>query len=185
MMLSEFVERTGFEPMPEEYEEIEQAYYAFNGDKDAFCKAFVENGDGLAIYKHRAKIIEKLEGRILELDKMSRQEGEKYEARISGLEAQLKEQQEGAEQTTTEPIGNGCSYIIYISTSHDKVSVLHHPMLDLAALHPGWHWHVSTVQVMKDCRIPELYHGGRYWATLVEHNNGSWSKAPTYEIHCV
>lgn len=41
MMLSEFVERTGFEPMPAEYAKIEEAYCSFNGDKDAFCKAFV------------------------------------------------------------------------------------------------------------------------------------------------
>lgn len=35
MMLSEFVERTGFEPMPAEYAKIEEAYCSFNGDKDA------------------------------------------------------------------------------------------------------------------------------------------------------
>ena len=35
MMLSEFVERTGFEPLPFEYEKIEEAYYNFDGDKDA------------------------------------------------------------------------------------------------------------------------------------------------------
>ena len=38
MMMSEFTERTGFEPMAEEYVEIEQQYYNFDGNKDAFCK---------------------------------------------------------------------------------------------------------------------------------------------------
>lgn len=38
MMMNEFVERTGFEPTMEEYREIEEAYYNFDGDKNAFCK---------------------------------------------------------------------------------------------------------------------------------------------------
>lgn len=37
MMMSEFTERTGFEPTAEEYDEIEEAYYKFDGNKDAFC----------------------------------------------------------------------------------------------------------------------------------------------------
>ena len=35
MMMSEFIERTGFEPSAEEYENIEEQYYNFDGDKDA------------------------------------------------------------------------------------------------------------------------------------------------------
>ncbi len=183
MMMSEFIERTGFQPMAFEYEKIEEAYYNFDGDKDAFCKAFVEGGGEKKIYQARAAEIERLNGKILEMDKDTRRTGEEYAKRLADLQAKLDQEQKESEALVT--MGNGCSYIIYISTSHDKVSALHHPMLDLAALHPGWHWNVSTVQVMKDCRIPELYHGGRYWATLVEHNNGDWNKAPTYEIHCI
>ena len=162
MMLSEFVERTGFEPLPFEYEKIEEAYYNFDGDKDAFCKAFVEGDGERKIYQARAAEIDRLNGKILEMDKAAKKDGE--------------------EAVT---MGNGCSYIVYISTNSDKAYALHRPMMDMAATHPGWHWHVSTVQVLKDCRIPALYHGGRYWATLVEHNNGDWSKSPTYEIHCI
>lgn len=40
MMMSEFIERTGFEPTASEYAKIEEAYYDFNGNKDEFCKAF-------------------------------------------------------------------------------------------------------------------------------------------------
>lgn len=54
MMMSEFVERTGFQPTTDEYEQIEDAYYNFDGDKDAFCKAFVKQGGELKIYKARA-----------------------------------------------------------------------------------------------------------------------------------
>ena len=42
MMISEFIDRTGFTPTYEEYQEIEEAYYNFDGNKDAFCKAFVD-----------------------------------------------------------------------------------------------------------------------------------------------
>ena len=45
MMMSEFIDRTGFEPTAKEYAKIEKAYYDFDGDKDAFCKAFVKDGD--------------------------------------------------------------------------------------------------------------------------------------------
>lgn len=40
MLVSEFIDRTGYQPTAEEYAEIEQAYYVFDGDKDAFCKAW-------------------------------------------------------------------------------------------------------------------------------------------------
>ena len=40
MLVSEFIDRTGYQPTAEEYAEIERAYYDFWGDKDAFCKAW-------------------------------------------------------------------------------------------------------------------------------------------------
>lgn len=38
MMMSEFIERTGYEPSYEEYHFIEDSYYEFDGNKDEFCK---------------------------------------------------------------------------------------------------------------------------------------------------
>lgn len=38
MMMSEFIERTGYEPTYEEYHYIEESYYEFPGNKDEFCK---------------------------------------------------------------------------------------------------------------------------------------------------
>lgn len=38
MMMSEFIERTGYQPSAEEYSFIEDSYYEFNGNKDEFCK---------------------------------------------------------------------------------------------------------------------------------------------------
>lgn len=40
MLVSEFIDRVGYQPTAEEYAEIEQAYYVFDGDKDAFCRAW-------------------------------------------------------------------------------------------------------------------------------------------------
>lgn len=40
MMMSEFVERTKYEPSCREYKEIEEAYYEFDGNKDDFCNYF-------------------------------------------------------------------------------------------------------------------------------------------------
>lgn len=38
MMIEEFTARTGYKPTFEEYRAIEQQYYEFDGDKDAFCQ---------------------------------------------------------------------------------------------------------------------------------------------------
>ena len=48
MNMKEFTERTGFYPTYEHYKFIEKSYMNFDGDKDAFCKAFRENTDGIA-----------------------------------------------------------------------------------------------------------------------------------------
>ena len=47
MMMSEFIERTGYEPDLEEYHYIEESYYEFPGNKDEFCKQWLkDNKDG-------------------------------------------------------------------------------------------------------------------------------------------
>ena len=40
MLVSEFIDRTGYQPTAEEYAEIERAYNIFDGDKDKFCRAW-------------------------------------------------------------------------------------------------------------------------------------------------
>ena len=69
MMISEFIERTGFEPTAEEYAKTEDAYYNFEGDKDAFCKAFVESHGASKICKARAEEIARLRSLMLETEK--------------------------------------------------------------------------------------------------------------------
>ena len=48
MTIKEFTERTGFYPTYEHYKFIEKAYMGFDGDKNAFCKAYRTNENGLA-----------------------------------------------------------------------------------------------------------------------------------------
>ena len=48
MTIKEFTERTGFYPTYEHYKFIEKSYMDFDGDKDAFCKAYKANENGLA-----------------------------------------------------------------------------------------------------------------------------------------
>lgn len=89
MMLSEFVERTGFEPTPAEYAKIEEAYCSFDGDKDAFCMAFVHGEGEKKIYQARAAEIDRLRGKILELDKTVQRSCAEYEKKLAVLQAQL------------------------------------------------------------------------------------------------
>ncbi len=89
MMMSEFIERTGFEPSAEEYEKIEEQYYNFDGDKDAFCANWLTQGGILRCCKERALKIEQLNSKILEIEHMSRMEDKKLQQRIADLEAQL------------------------------------------------------------------------------------------------
>lgn len=48
MLREEFEQRTGFYPTSDLFTVIEEFYIDFNGDKDAFCKAYKSNTDGLA-----------------------------------------------------------------------------------------------------------------------------------------
>lgn len=89
MMMSEFIERTGFEPTADEYEQIECAYYDFDGDKDAFCKAFVKNGGELKVYKARAEEIARLRSQMIEVEKQYKKDVADRDRRIANLETEL------------------------------------------------------------------------------------------------
>lgn len=89
MMISEFIERTGFEPTADEYAKIEDAYYNFDGDKNAFCKAFV-NGNGVSrICRARAEEISRLRSVILETEKQFKKEMADRDRCIEKLTADL------------------------------------------------------------------------------------------------
>ena len=101
MMMNEFVERTGFQPTTEEYTKIEEAYYDFDGDKDAFCKAFVEQGGEKKVYQARATEIARLKSQVVELKKMFKADSKKQEKQIADLQAQLDRELEWKPSTGT------------------------------------------------------------------------------------
>lgn len=89
MMMSEFIERTGFEPTASEYAKIEEAYYDFVGDKDAFCKAFVDNGGEKKICAVRADEIASLRSQMMEAEKRFKKDVADRDRRIEELTAEL------------------------------------------------------------------------------------------------
>ncbi len=89
MMMSEFIDRTGFEPTAKEYAKIEEAYYDFDGDKDAFCKAFVKDGGARKLCKARAAEIDRLNSLLLESERQYKKDMADREKRIDELTAEL------------------------------------------------------------------------------------------------
>ena len=80
------------------------------------------------------------------------------------------------------------SWIVYITKTHEEASDLHKFALtqrEIMTAADGWHYTVSTVEIKQDCRVPEFFHDHGYFATIIEHNNGDWDKAPKYELYIV
>ncbi|MBR2572362.1 MAG: hypothetical protein IKE30_09620 [Clostridia bacterium] len=94
MMMSEFTERTGFEPTAEEYAEIEEQYYKFDGDKDAFCRHWKKNVGVEGICEARAAKIAQLRSTALETEKHLMAEIAQRDQQIARLEAELDREQE-------------------------------------------------------------------------------------------
>ena len=67
MMIQEFEKLTGIEVTTEEYAEIEQMYYEFDGDKQAFCKKFVKDNGMVTVLRKMLKV-EKEDHRGAELE---------------------------------------------------------------------------------------------------------------------
>jgi hypothetical protein len=86
MMMSEFIERTKFEPTAAEYADIESEYMGCDIDKDAFCKRWVKNGGVQRLCRIRARRIEELEAETESLKVLL----SKYEANARELENQIR-----------------------------------------------------------------------------------------------
>ena len=89
MMKSEFIERTGFEPTAEEYAQIEEAYYEFSGDKNAFCKDFLKKRGVERLIRGRASKIEELKKELEDMEKKLEAEKKASEKEIDSLKKQL------------------------------------------------------------------------------------------------
>lgn len=89
MLREEFEKRTGFYPTYDLYDVIEEFYMDFDGDKDAFCKAYKTNKDYLAEkIQHEADV---LSSRAAE---ESRKAVKALEEKVKSLEEALEHEQE-------------------------------------------------------------------------------------------
>ena len=89
MMIEEFEKRTGFYPTLVQYEAIERAYMDFDGDKDAFCKAYKKNADGMAECIQREVNMAILKAQRDQAAELTRRDTE-----IERLKKELKREQE-------------------------------------------------------------------------------------------
>jgi len=84
-------------------------------------------------------------------------------------------------------VNEGSSWIVYITRTLEEAHNLHVFALTQKDLLTGasceWYYTVSTVEVINDCRVPAFFHNRGYYATIIEHNNGSWDAAPKYELY--
>lgn len=94
MEKTEFIKRTGFNPMEEEYREIEQLYYDFDGDKDAFCKHFVTSGGIQTLLNRRADTILGLREELRKAAESRMKHEKNLEAEIERLKEKLDEELE-------------------------------------------------------------------------------------------
>ena len=119
MTIKEFTERTGFYPTYEHYKFIEKSYMNFDGDKDAFCKAFRENTDGIA-----EKITREVERFIEEQTELGMHEHDAMEERIArqagiinDLQAQLDAE---LEWTPCKDAGTRMTQRDYVKLREDR-----------------------------------------------------------------
>lgn len=94
MMMQEFIDRTGFEPTPDEYSEIEEAYYRFNGNKDAFCSHWLKTVGLEGIANARAAKIEQMRSTAVETEKELMKTIAERDTEIERLKKQLEREQE-------------------------------------------------------------------------------------------
>lgn len=96
MNIKEFSDRTGFYPSFELYTVIEAHYMEQSGDKDAFCKAYKENADGLAekIQQEAAMLALNNQSRMIAAANELRAENETLKEQAERLIAQLEREQE-------------------------------------------------------------------------------------------
>lgn len=89
MMREEFEQRTGFLPTLSLYSIIEKYYMNFDGDKDAFCKAYKKNADWIATMIQHEADMQEVNAQIA-----AEKAAKEYEARIAELEKALEREQE-------------------------------------------------------------------------------------------
>ena len=87
MMIQEFEKLTGLEVNAAEYKVIEEMYYEFDGDKQAFCKKFMKDNGIVKVLRTIAADLEGQKAEALSDLKTARE-------KVTKLEAQLEREQE-------------------------------------------------------------------------------------------
>lgn len=85
MNIKEFTERTGFYPTYEHYKFIEKSYMDFDGNKDAFCKAYKANENGLA-----EKITREVERFVEDQTELGMHEHDAMEERLNAQQKEIE-----------------------------------------------------------------------------------------------
>lgn len=96
MMMSEFIERVGFEPTAAECQEIEREYMGCDVDKDQFCKEWKKNGGIQRLMRLRARRIEELEAELMKKDRQYDEMDTRYCRRINQLREDMNDKLEEA-----------------------------------------------------------------------------------------
>ena len=91
MMISEFIDRTKFEPTAEEYQQIEEQYYNFDGNKDQFCRSWVRHGGIQRLSRERVRKIEALQKQLEKMQKTYNEDMKFYEDRDAKLCKELND----------------------------------------------------------------------------------------------
>lgn len=119
MNIKEFTERTGFYPTYEHYKFIEKSYMDFDGDKNAFCKAYKANENGLA-----EKITREVERFVEKQTELGMHEHDAMEERIArqagiinDLQAQLDAE---LEWTPCKDAGTRMTQRDYVKLKEDR-----------------------------------------------------------------
>lgn len=119
MTIKEFTERTGFYPTYEHYEFIEKSYMNFDGDKDAFCKAYKANENGLA-----EKIAREVERYIEDQTELGMHEHDAMEERLNAQQEEiekLKAQLDAElEWTPCKDVGTRMTQRDYVKLREDR-----------------------------------------------------------------
>ena len=119
MTIKEFTERTGFYPTYEHYKFIEKSYMDFDGDKDAFCKAYKANENGLA-----EKITREVERFVEEQTELGMHEHDAMEERLNAQQEEiekLKAQLDAElEWTSCKSAGTRMTQRDYVMLKEDK-----------------------------------------------------------------
>lgn len=90
MMMSEFIERVGFEPTAAEYQEIEREYMGCDIDKDQFCKEWKKNGGIQRLMRLRVRRIEELEAEVTMKDRQYDEMDARYRRKINQIQEDMK-----------------------------------------------------------------------------------------------